>query len=336
MHANRITVSGRQGYLDVLKCLAIVFVVMGHIDGMKIGVDTYDTLWGSIRYTFQMPLFFFISGMFASHGINKGIALHQLIWNKIKTLVWPALIFFVLCSLAEGRAIVFPSSGLGYYWFTFTLFECFFIYYILACLFKGRTLLLNILLAFVSVAFVGMLALKIDHPNIGFLDLNHLTKYFQYFFLGTLFSLYPMLGDKVLRSQRIYAFCLVAFCILMYLVYNGVLLGALYSLCRDILVRYLGLFIVFSFFYNMQDACNKDNSFMRSVRYVGRHSLEIYLLHFFFLPTLMWLEPLRADALFAIEFPIAIILSLIVIAIVLVLNHILTRSKYISFLLYGK
>lgn len=329
-------IGGRLGFLDVLKCLAIVFVVMGHIDGMKIGVDTYSTLWGSIRYTFQMPLFFFISGMFAGRGIDKGEALHILIWKKIKTLVWPAIIFFCLCSLAEGRAIVFPSKGLGYYWFTFTLFECFLIYYITAYFLKGRTITLNLLLAFLSIVFVGMLALKIDHPSIGFLDLNHLTKYFQYFFLGTLFSQYSRLGDRILRSQVVYALCLILFCVLMFFIHKGMLSGPLHSLCRDIIVRYLGLYIVFALFYNIQDVCNSGSFFMRSVRYVGQHSLEVYLLHFFFLPTLMWLKPLRGDEMFVVELPIAIFLSLIVIGVVLIVNYVLTRSKYVSFLLYGK
>lgn len=325
----------RLGYIDVLKCLTIIFVVMGHIDSMQIGIDTYSTAWGSIRYTFQMPLFFFISGMFASHGIDKNIALHNLIWKKVKTLAWPAIIFYVLWSVADNGTIRFPYNGFGYYWFTFTLFECFLIYYAFAYFLKNKNML-NISLSIVSIVFVTMLALKIDHPDIGFLDLNHLTKYFQYFFIGTLFSLYPQAGDRILKNQKIYAFCIIGFCVLMYLIYTGMLSGAINSLCRDIVVRYMGLFIVFSFFYNIQELCNKENLFMRFVRYIGCHSLEIYLLHFFFLPTLMWLKPLREDSMFVIEFPIAIIISLVVICIILVLNIILTRSKYISSLLYGK
>lgn len=326
----------RYGYLDALKCLAIIFVVMGHIDGMKIGVDTYSSVWGCIRYTFQMPLFFFISGMFASHGIDRGEKFYVLIWKKVKTLVWPAIIFYILCSLAEGETVEFPAEGLGYYWFTFTLFECFLIYYTLAYFLRSKKIVLNVLLALISLGFVGMLALKVDHSSIGFLDLNHLTKYFQYFFIGTLFNLYPQIGDKIFRSQKVYAVCIFSFCILMYLVYTGILTGALNSFCRDIVVRYMGLFVVFSFFYNKQEECNKEGSFMRSVRYIGRHSLEIYLLHFFFLPTLMWLKPLREDSLIVCELPIALILSLVVVGVVLVLNKILVRSKYVSFFLYGK
>lgn len=74
---------------------------------------------------------------------------------------------------------------------------------------------------------------------------------------------------------------------------------------------------------------------MRTVRYIGQHSLEIYLLHFFFLPTLLWLKPLKENV-FIIEFPIVLSLALILIGIALCLNFILTQSKYVSLLLYGK
>lgn len=333
---NKQVMESRTAYFDVLKCLAIVFVVIGHVDSMKLEISTYDTLRGCIEYTFQMPLFFFISGIFANHGIDKGEPLLVLLWKKVKTLFWPALVFSCIYLLVKEGRVGIPTTGLGCFWFTFTLFECFVIYYVFAYLLRGHRKLLNVLLAFISVGFVVMLALKIDSTKIYYLDLNHLTKYFQYFYLGTLFSLFSKVGDKFLRNQLIYAVCLTTFCVLMYLIYTQTLSGIVFSLSRDIVVRYLGLYIVFSIFYNQQEACNNENLFMNAVRYIGRHSLEVYLLHFFFLPTLMWIVPLRDDSMFVVEFPIAIVISLSIIGFVLILNYILARNKYLSLLLYGK
>lgn len=327
----------RQGYLDALKCLAILLVVVGHIDGMKIGINEYDTLWGCVRYTFQMPLFFFISGMFAYNGIDRGTPLHLLIWNKIKTLLWPALLFDTIMSLVHG---ITPGmllfSRTGFYWFTASLFECFLIYYMIVYPLKSRRTLSNIILAVVSAVFVVLLALNIDSPKTAFLDLNHLTKYFQYFFLGTLFTMYPKIGDSILKNQALYALSIVIFGVLMFLVYKNMLPNAVSNMSRHLILRYLGLYIVFALFYNIRDIFNQVNKTMATVRYIGRHSLEIYLLHFFFLPTLIWLKPFRVDNLFAIEFPLSLAIAALVIGEVLVLNYILTRSKYISKLLYGK
>ncbi len=86
MERNKTT--QRYGYIDALKCLAIIFVVIGHIDGMKIGVGAYDTLRGHIEYTFQMPLFFFMSGMFASHGIDRGEKLISLRSEYVSRLLY--------------------------------------------------------------------------------------------------------------------------------------------------------------------------------------------------------------------------------------------------------
>ena len=328
--------SNRKEYLDALKCLAIVLVVVCHIDGMKIGVGEYETLWGSIRHTFQMPLFFFISGMFARNGIDKRIPLQILLWKKVKMLLWPAIIFEIIMSLVIGNNINLPSTGTGYYWFTFTLFECFLIYYIFAYIFRTKKNILNILLAAISVGFVGMLALKINHPSVAFLDLSHLTKYFQYFFMGTLYNMYSEWGNKLLKSQNVYTSSILGFSILMFLVYKGILPNIINAVSRDILLRYMGLFIVFSIFYNMKDYFNLENWLMKTIRYVGKHSLEIYLLHFFFLPTLVWLKPFRDDNMFVIELPISLLIAFAVIGIVLMLNFVLTRSKHISLLLYGK
>ncbi|MDE6807094.1 MAG: acyltransferase family protein, partial [Prevotella sp.] len=136
---------GRIAYLDILKCLAIVYVVKGHVDGMKLGISTYDTLRGCIEYTFQMPLFFFISGMFASRGIAKGKCLHVLLMEKAKTLLWPAILFFCIFALVKDGRVNMPTEGLGCFWFTFTLFECFAIYYLFAYFLRRHTKLLNIL-----------------------------------------------------------------------------------------------------------------------------------------------------------------------------------------------
>lgn len=209
MEKNKTT--QRDGYIDVLKCLAIIFVVIGHIDGMKIGLGAYDTLRGHIEYTFQMPLFFFMSGMFAHHGIDRGERLLSLLWRKTRTLAWYSILFFIILAIFEHRKPSSLINGFGYYWFTFTLFECFCIYYILAFFLK-RNKNIGIVLIIISVVFVCLLASKLD-IGLPILEMNNLTKYFQYFVLGTLFVMYPTVGDKILRDQRIYAFCIIVFVI---------------------------------------------------------------------------------------------------------------------------
>ena len=66
---NRISIwgagVGRISYLDALMCLGIILVIEGHVRQLGMGIKVYDTLPGMILYSFNMPLFFFVSGLLA-------------------------------------------------------------------------------------------------------------------------------------------------------------------------------------------------------------------------------------------------------------------------------
>ena len=52
-------------YLDALKCLGIILVVEGHVRQLGMGIKVYDTIPGLMLYSFNMPIFFFVSGLLA-------------------------------------------------------------------------------------------------------------------------------------------------------------------------------------------------------------------------------------------------------------------------------
>lgn len=81
--------NGRLEWLDVLKCIVMYLVVVGH----AVPKGTNDTL-GYYIYSFHMPLFFMISGMtFYLQCAKREFTLNKLIKNKAKTLLWPYLVF---------------------------------------------------------------------------------------------------------------------------------------------------------------------------------------------------------------------------------------------------
>ena len=72
-------------WLDVLKCLTMLLVVIGH----AVPKDTADTL-GYYLYSFHMPLFFMISGMtFYLQMQKRAFTFPQLVQNKAKGLLIP-------------------------------------------------------------------------------------------------------------------------------------------------------------------------------------------------------------------------------------------------------
>lgn len=85
--------NNRLEWLDVLKCIGMYIVVIGHASN-AVGVDTYRYY----IYSFHMPLFFIISGMtFYLQFNRREWTFENMLKNKARTLIWP---YFALNLLA--------------------------------------------------------------------------------------------------------------------------------------------------------------------------------------------------------------------------------------------
>ena len=179
------------------------------------GKSAYDSLASLLLYTFDLPLFFFISGYLAyKSGSNIKIVFHD-IRKKFIYLVIPAISFRTVLNLIEHKSILSPFwMGFGKYWFTITLFECFLIYFILLLLVKKdnwRIIILTIL-SIISILLLGVYN-ELD-PKI--LDTNHFLKYFYFFVIG-LFA--KRLDDKYrkLLNSDLFKFIII---VIVYLPYR--------------------------------------------------------------------------------------------------------------------
>lgn len=92
----------RETWVDYAKGIGIILVVFGHANrglyssGIYISPEIYHYL-DNIIYSFHMPLFFFLSGLFFVSSIknkSKGIFL----WGKVKNVIYP----YVVWSLIQG------------------------------------------------------------------------------------------------------------------------------------------------------------------------------------------------------------------------------------------
>ena len=95
-------------WVDYAKGIGIILVVFGHVirgleaAGMKV---PYFTQIDTLIYSFHMPLFFFISGMFFLHSFDRR-GPKGLVFSKIDTLIYP----YILWSLCQGFIEVALSS----------------------------------------------------------------------------------------------------------------------------------------------------------------------------------------------------------------------------------
>ena len=300
-------------------------------------IEAYDSASTLMLYSFNMPLFFFVSGYLAFKGNTiGGISELKMLWNKFVFLVIPAIAFYCFSKFQShgGGIFNFLSVGLGKYWFTFTLFEMFLIYYIAKWVSMSKWMLVGIL-TILSMVGVGYLSFFSQY-EFAFLDFNRLAKYFQFFTLGVFAKMFAEQFDKLMRSEYLKTFSIVGFFVLLIALFKVEMPGVVFHFLRDIVLRYLGLYIVISFFYCHQEVFNADTRLNKLILKIGQNSLAIYLLQYFFMPDFSafptWLEGLDWLSIYAISFAYTIFIT----ALCMVFIELLSNSVFVKKYLLGK
>ena len=258
-------------------------MIEGHVRQLGMGIKVYDTIPGLMLYSFNMPIFIFVSGLLA-YKTNMNIVDFL---NKIKLkfifLVVPAVIFVLFYDLLSHRnPIDVTNTGFGRYWFTISLFECFFLYY-LSCVLIKKESIRHVFLLILSFIGIGVLSVY-QKFGLPILDMNHLTKYFQFFVFGILSMRYKELYEKIVRNDFLKAIALISFFALLFLLDYSIWPKSAFHLMRDIVLRYLGTFVVVSFFVCHAAWFDNHTKINNIIMNIGQKSLAIYLLQYFFLP----------------------------------------------------
>lgn len=157
----------RLDWLDILKCLVIYLVILGHV--LDSEVRSSPDSYGFYIYSFHMPLFFAISGSaFYLQNSRRNFNFLELLKNKSKSLLWPYLTLNIIAifiyyfnfgilaknynvsPLFEKIAGIFYSNELEFLgpsnatWFLLTLFLVNIAFFLIAQYFNDKENLLII------------------------------------------------------------------------------------------------------------------------------------------------------------------------------------------------
>lgn len=189
-------------YLDAMRGLAMLFVVLGHVFTFSFK-DGGNIIFRILSCELQIPLFFMVSGFFVR---VPETGYWSFLRKKAFLLCVPAAIFmaaFVWTYDYNYISAWVDSDKFGY-WFTFSLFEFILLY--TALKFVSRRMKLghnadNALISAVSVvvlyASVWCIRMENVYPVIKLLGLVQF-KSFIYFVLGTILAERKVLaGDKL-------------------------------------------------------------------------------------------------------------------------------------------
>lgn len=333
----------RVGYIDAIKGLAILLMVMGHVIAYQFPsyqVALNDSpqitmiVW-RIIYSFHMPLLMFCSGLFIikqEHTDSKQLVAS--IWKRVQSLVLP--------SIFAGGILWLQRGNFGY-WFLWTLFQ-----------FVVVTLLLDFLCSFIPkygrkvfIIFLclisGLIILFLKHfyylERLPIIDVVHWNLY-PYFCLGIICKQYNLI-EKVFLKNWVYTIALVVFGVMTYwITIEGNHIPKL-----SITGMLLPISVIIALIYLFKEGLSGESKIEKWLQYLGTHSLEVYILHLFFLFRMypvgeFVLTQANSDGggrtIFFVQLITSLIASVIIIYLCYFVMNIISKSSLLSLLLLGR
>jgi fucose 4-O-acetylase-like acetyltransferase len=273
-----VKVGYRINWVDYAKGIGIVLVVYGHVlrglntSGMSVNAQFFEAS-DKILYSFHMPLFFLLSGLFVEKWLIKGMT--RGIKEKVVTLLFPYFLWTIMqgsinvvLSKVTNNSIswgeVFTKvwyQPLWQFWYLYVLFLSFLVCYVLRKLMPLNIVLIVSALFYFAVPYVDFWVSKSFMGN------------FFFFILGAyLMNLNLDKIEKKVYKTKYFILSIASFLALssLYLLNLTLLNSSIFNLILGL--AGINLVITLSVFISKQ-------KYFGFIKYLGTTSLAIYLIH---------------------------------------------------------
>ena len=326
----------RIAYIDAMRGFTMILVVFAHV--CYFCMDAPLMGYNGIFYLFRLPCFFMISGWLFEPIATRSFS--EVIRHKAMVQLLPTFIFLLL--LAPPPEFFHQLGTLkGGYWFTFVLFEFFVIYSFLVRI--GKSWRPWLALAIALAAFCCARYYNAIHASasgfqslvvsaLGFLSVT-LWRFFLFFYIGAWMRRH---FEAFIRWTS-HPWALPALAIIFILIaltpHKDVLW---YEMLRFFIGGVAGMWMIFTCFRLSASWLNKVH-LSKPLQYVGTRTLDIYLLHYFFLPRFLipYASQLQAYDSRLLEFVVILAIALVVLAITLLASYIIRLSPFLGHYLFG-
>ncbi|MDE6741500.1 MAG: acyltransferase [Muribaculaceae bacterium] len=337
----------RLRYIDAMRGLAILLVVFSHVTNAYVKMPITNASFSGVYYMmtmFRMPLFFFVSGFFAFRMAEKWTwpTVRRVMTKKFQAqIVGLAVFSFLFGALMKNWHFHFLWTS-NPYWFTISLFEMFIIYLSVALIVKKTcsNIPLYILLAvsFISPFVFNFFTdgLKLPRWTVA-IQTWHTLNYWPYFMMGIFARRFESFTWKVIDNQYFKALMIIGFFALV--LFYGC--RHKYSIEWDFVMtamRITGLMTLLVTFRSYRDWFDKGTPVSDWMSFVGSRTLDIYYIHYFFIPDLSFMKGFLSigpgnNVLAMLLVGLAI--SALVIALCLIVSAILRSTPFLSSWLFG-
>lgn len=331
-------------FIDALRGITMILVVYHHIVHQCFPRTFIDEGLEFIR----MPMFFFISGFIAYKDLCFWTTTNTRarLLNKFRVQVVPTIIFYSIYFyfVADCNPFtLFLNHGWGRYWFTIVLFELFFIYFTTNFLTR-KSSKLNLIAIIVIILFDIIIFHSIpkDGKLSVLIDFYGITSFLPFFLLGTLTRRYFNNVKRWIVNWKLLAtlFCMFLFQLSITYLYNKheiiLLPQKAFNFINCWPMRIIGIMVVFGIFVRYRENFTLDKAITRTLSFVGRRTLDVYLLHFFFtkhVPAIHnYIERLNIGQW---ELVILTLFTALVVACCLVISETIKKWKFAGKLLFA-
>ena len=333
----------RIAYIDAMRGFTMILVVFAHVCHFCLGDSRLG--YNSIFILFRLPCFFMLSGwLFEPVSINsfKTVAKHKAMVQLV-----PTFIFLLL--LAPPPEFFHQLGALkGGYWFTFVLFEFFILYMLIVRAGIHWTPILAFVITIASFIYAryydsiktsseGYQLLIID--ALGFLSVTT-WRLFLFFYIGAWMRRHFDAFIRWTNKPIVILLIGVAFFFIASTPHKD---NIMYEMFRYYVGGITGMWMVFTVFRLLYPSSiiHLPSSIFHHpssiLQYVGTRTLDVYLLHYFFLPRFLmdYAPQLQAYDSRLLEFVVIMALSLIILGLCLITSYIIRLSPFLGHYLFG-
>lgn len=326
--------SERISYLDSFRGLAMCLVVFCHVLVFVFGIKD-DWVAFRAANAIMLPMFFFVSGWFTKLHLKA-----MTLFRRLQYVLFPTVLMFIFFNVVclHGFDHLLNSIHDEYksgYWFPFALVVMNCIHAILSALLKKGNGLPLICVLWISAFWLVIIKILDNKCNdsqlIQWFSLGLISTYFPFYLLGLIASRGKDCFHKFITNKWIVMIELTFFLFLFF----SKDIGWNRGMARGL----FGLLLAYVLFYKNQNFFSPQNFVGNQLSMIGRYTLPIYLIHYFFLRLLdlKWISESIDIAWQPVAITLlAVIISFLIVYASLIVRYVISLSPILYRVLLGK
>lgn len=319
-------------------------VVYAHICGYGYHMDTPHS-FHHILVNFYLVLFFFVSGFVAYKKDVQwtGQTIGKMFKRKCVQLIIPSVVFcFLFCIYDHHSFNPLWHVSTSWYWFTVQLFLFFLFYYLIMMVTRNTSestkdfslIAVAVILYLLSHSHVLFERTQVETTLFSYLGMEK-WRLFVFFCIGVLMRKHFEMVKRWINNPIVMAVIIIIFFMMVF--FADRITYRLLEPFKSLVYGGASIFVIFSFFYKYQDSFSQEKHFGRVMQYIGRRTLDIYMIHYFLLPYHLdfmgkWFT---ANPNPTVEFFITTTIAAMAIALSVVIGNIIRLSPTLSYYLLG-